>query len=271
MKRNLLLIDGHNFLFKAYGVPFKFHSSTGTPLQVNTTFLSMVRRTVRALDEHGSCTSLAIVFDSELPSSNHLLSATYKATRKIDYSQDEDSPFHHFPNIRKALKYLKIKTYETKGIEADDIIASLSAQFLKDHRNGHVYIASNDSDFYQLISPKVTQLVLGKKGTHTFLLPRDIKIKLGVTPKQYVYFKSLVGDKADNIAGIPNVGPVRALKIISKEIKMDLTSHRTLLEMNKKLITLNCDMTICKNWEPLTKFSKLLQLKNQEIFLKLGF
>lgn len=267
MKQKLLIIDGHNFLFKSYSVPFKFYTKKGTPLHVTTTFLSLIKRAIKVT----GCSQIAVVFDREEITSNHIIYKDYKANRKTDYSQDKDSPFMHLPHVKKVLKHLKIKTYEKKGIEADDLIASLTKQFLKTHKNGQVFIASNDSDFYQIVSKNVFQLILGKKGVNTFIAPKDIKLKLGITPKQYVYFKSLTGDKSDNIKGIPKIGSICASQIINKKLKMDLKDYSTLIQKNKKLIALNSELNICKNVNLLNLNSKILSVNNQEIFIKLRF
>ncbi len=271
MKRNLLLIDGHHFLWKSYGVPFKFHSKKGTPLHVATVFLALVKRAIAVVDQSGGgVTEIAVVFDSNAQTSNHLLSKDYKANRKTDYSQDEDSPFHHLPYVLKALKRLKIKIYEKRGVEADDLIASLAAQYLKKHKNGTVFIASSDSDFYQLLSKNVRQILFGKKGANLVIGPKEIKERLGITPKQYVYFKSLTGDKADNIIGVPNVGHVRAARIINKKLAFDKKTHAAVLELNRKLIELNRTLEVCKNWTHIAVPPKVRVFKSQELFEKLG-
>lgn len=267
MKKTLLIIDGHNFLFKAYGVPFKFHSPNGTPLHVITTYLGLIRRAIKC----STCSDIAIVFDTEHRTSNHKLSEDYKANRKIDYSQDEDNPFKHLPYIKLVLKFLKIKTYEKRGTEADDIIASLATQYLKENKSSKVLIASSDSDFYQLLSKEISLIHFGKKGLNTLFTPSSLKNKYNITPKQYVLFKSLTGDSSDNIKGVPGIGPIRASKIINKEILFDMKEHAKLLDHNEKLVKLNTGINVCKELKVLKLDPKLETLKNQDIFLKLQF
>lgn len=267
MKRTLLIIDGHNFLFKAYGVPFKFNSKKGTPLHVVTTYTSLIRRAVNAT----KCTDIAIVFDTEGKTSNHDLSDEYKANRKLDYSNDEDSPFKHLPYIKKVLSYLKIKSFEKRGIEADDIVASLATQYLNQHEGGKVVIASSDSDFYQLLSNKVSILHFGNKGVNVFFTTKSLKEKLSITPKQYVFFKSLTGDSADNIVGVAGIGKIRAKNIVNKVIPFDIVPHKSLLERNEKLVRLNSEINVCKNWKTLELNTRISTMKNQDIFFKLQF
>ncbi len=266
MRKSLLIIDGHNFLFKAYGVPFKFHSKNGTPLHVVTTFLGLIRRSLKV----AKFTDIAVVFDTDSKTSNHLLSDTYKANRKVDYSQDEDSPFRHLPFIKEALRFLKIKTFEKKGVEADDIVASLATAYLKENSNRKVYIASSDSDFYQLLSRDISLVHFGQKGLNTIFTPASLKVKYNITPKQYILFKSLIGDSGDNIKGITGIGSIRASKIINKSIYFDLKDHKDVLDHNQALIQLNTSFKISKKTN-LSVNPKILTLKNQDIFVKLGF
>ncbi len=267
MKKTLLIIDGHNFLFKAYGVPFKFHSANGTPLHVVTTYLGLIRRAVKCSE----CSDIAIVFDTEFKTSNHNISEDYKANRKMNYSQDEDSPFRHMPFIKIVLKFLKIKAFEKRGTEADDIIASLATQYLKENKNGKILIASSDSDFYQLLSKNVSLIHFGKKGLNTFFTPVSLQEKYGITPKQYVLFKSLTGDSSDNIKGVPGIGPIRASKIVNKTIPFDMKEIADLLKHNERLVKLNTQINVCKKLDILKLDSKIEKLKNADIFLKLKF
>lgn len=270
MKRNLIIIDGHNFLFKSYAVPFKFNSKNGTPLHVVNTFISLVKRSIKAIDKFGGCSDIVVVFDSEDPSSNHLLLENYKSNRKV-FSENEDSPFKHLPQIQKTLKHLKIKVYEKKGVEADDLIASLASQYIKKYKSGKVFIVSNDSDFYQLLSKNIKQLILKSGGVNVIFKAKDLKQKFDILPKHYVYFKSLTGDKADNICGIPNIGPVKASQIINRKLKFNIDNFKDLISQNKKLIQLNSKMTVCKNLDNLKINPKIVDYKNAELFNELGF
>lgn len=271
MKNNLAIIDGHNFLFRAFAAPFKFYSSKGVPLHVTTTFLSSVRRAVKIIDSTGGCSHIVVVFDPEGENSNHILFGDYKANRITDYSQMEDNPFSHLPYIKKCLQSLKVKFYEKKGVEADDAAASLAAKFLKDNEKARVFIFSSDSDFYQLISKKVSQVILRQKGKYDLITPKEVKNKTGVGVKHFVFWKCLVGDKCDNIPGVPGIGPKRASQIINRKMKFDIKPYRIVLKLNERLIALNSGLNIIKNTKALTVSDKILALKNNDIFVKLGY
>ncbi len=259
--KKLLIIDGHNFLFRAFSVPFEFHSKDGTPLHVATTYLSMIRKILN-LD---SFTDIVVVFDSDHKTTNHDISEDYKANRIYEYEEGK-SPFDHLPIIKECLNFLKIKSYEIKGIEADDVIASIATRYIKENKNSKVLIASSDSDFYQLLSSKISIINQGQIFDKNKLLS-----KFNITPKQYVYFKSMTGDSADNIKGVPGVGKIRASKIINKEIKFDLSGYKELLNINKKLITLNTELSVCKNLNVLRLNNKIQNMKNNKIFSEMGY
>lgn len=266
MRQNLLLIDGHNFLFKAFGVPFKYSSPKGTPLHVTTAFLSLVRRSVAALAPFGGCHFVTIVFDAQGPTANHALSADYKANRTYEY--EDDSPFDHLPTINRALEYLRLPVIERPGTEADDIVATLATKFTAQGTRHHAFIASHDSDFYQLISPRIRQINLLPHGEHLVLNTKSVKTKTGVHPHQYVLYKSLMGDSCDNICGIAGVGPIRAARIVNKKMRIDLTPHQEMLELNQKLITLNRAVKLRPKWIRLNE--KHLATRSSEVFRALG-
>lgn len=101
---SLLVIDGHNLLFKSYAVPFSFKSAKGTPLHVVSTYLKYLRTLVQTYTPK----ELVIVFDTETVTENRTLSEEYKANRKYDYIEDEDSPFIHLLIIQKVLDFCQI-------------------------------------------------------------------------------------------------------------------------------------------------------------------
>jgi DNA polymerase-1 len=234
----LLLIDGHNYLFRSFYVPFHFKTGKGTPLHVVSTFLKLLRRSVRAASRVGEVKQVGVIFDSDNLTFRKQLLDEYKAGR-VKFGEDEDSPYKHIPIVQRALKELEIFScrvldiFDKTDIEADDLIASV-AKSSQDYRR--VIISSADTDFYQSIDEKVTQLQLKKRERYQFVTVEYIRSKLSVDPSNYVFYKSLKGDSADNIKGIPGIGPKRAARIISGEYNLDLEPYKDLLELNQKLI-----------------------------------
>lgn len=264
-KQNLLVIDGHNFLFKSFSVPFKFNSTKGTPLHVITTFLKQIRKSVEIVEkEEGLCTHIAIAFDTEHSAdTNKGLLPEYKANRKQDYSQDEDSPFHHIDNIKHMLKLLGITTFEDNSCEADDYIASLTKKFVNENK-GKVFIASSDTDYYQLVNEYVKVIKLGRGEEYTILTPEYIYQELKISPENYILYKSLVGDPSDNIPGVPGIGKVKASKIINKLFEYNLEPFTSIIERNMKLIQLDSEIK-CKIEIP------VLALNREKLFMNNKF
>lgn len=269
MKR-LIVIDGHYFLWRAYSVPFKFYSENNTPLHVTTMYLKLIKRAVQSIKNFSKSDSIVIVFDTDTANDNFELLKDYKANRK-DFSKEDDSPYHHLEYVKKALDFLDIKFLEIPNIEADDIIASISRSYCKKISTNKTYIFSSDTDFYQLLD-KQTFIVKLKKGDDCEIInSKYVKDKFGIKPNQYVQLKSLIGDSADNIKGIRGVGPITARKIVCKEIDFDIGKHKEVLDLNKKLITLNCN---CKKQWSFVDFlykKNIMNVSNNEIFKHCNF
>ena len=243
-------------------MPFKFYSKKDTPLHVISTYLSLVRRAMSVINKADSA---VVVFDTDTKNDNSELLKDYKANRR-KFSKDEDSPYAHLPYVRKALNILNIKFLEIPNIEADDIMASISNSFCKKDPANKAYIVSTDTDFYQLLNSQIQIIKLKKKDDYEIIRFKDIKNKLGISPRQYVEFKSLTGDSADNIKGIYGVGPVMARKIICKDVDFNIKEHKEMLDLNHKLIKLNCNCKKQWRFRDFTYKQYIMDVSNQEIF-----
>ena len=156
-------------------------------------------------------THILVVFDGEHENNRCKIDADYKANR-TDYSlvNEEENPFSQLPDIYKALDYLGINYIETTNCEADDMITSYALSFCDDT---NIVICSFDSDFFQLISERVS--ILRYRGEKTMICSAQYIIdKYGIYPNQYAYFKSLVGDTADNIKGAEKIGIKTAASLL---------------------------------------------------------
>jgi DNA polymerase-1 len=257
---SLILADGHNLLFKAYSVPFKFKSNRGTPLHVATTFLSMLRKSVNVTNANQAI----VVFDAPAATTNHALLPEYKANRTYDYSAQEDSPFDHLPIIKQTLDALGIVWIETPGTEADDIVATLSQKYLANNPQELVYILSTDTDFLQLVCEQIKIIKLLPKSQHQLIDVQYVVDNFGVEPSKFVELKCWVGDKADNIAGINGIGWKRAAEIMLGKRTRELSeAEQAILALNRQLIKLNCELDIAV---PNSASSQLLTLSNQQVF-----
>lgn len=210
MVDRLLIIDGSNLLFQMFfGMPARIVNEQGKAIQGTLGFVGAMLKIIRKVQP----SHIIAVFDGEHANERCELDSEYKANR-TDYSEvdEEDNPFSQLPNVYEALAFLGIKYIETIDCEADDLIASYALSFEKDME---VVISSFDSDFFQLITDRIS--VLRYRGEKTVICtPEYVADKYGVEPKQYADFKALVGDHADNIKGAEKVGIKTAAMLLNE-------------------------------------------------------
>src|SRR3972149_5827099 len=194
----LLLVDGHNLLFKAFfGIPERLLPD-GRPVQGIIGFVGILRKILRQTKP----SHVLVVFDPEEKPTRALRYDRYKANRR-DFSgcPERENPFSQLVHVKNALDSLGIRYAEEAGCEADDMIASYAV-----NSDCEVVIVSSDTDFFQLVNESI--LVLRYGGEKQVLFDEDlIMTKYGVHPDKFLEFKALVGDKADNIAGLKGIGP----------------------------------------------------------------
>lgn len=206
----LLIVDGSNLLFQMFfGMPARIVNEQGKAIQGTLGFVGALLKIIRKTDP----THIAVLFDGQHENNRSLLDSDYKANR-VDYSEMpyEETPFSQLPDVYAALDYLGIKHTETFSCETDDLIAGYALTYGQDNE---IVISSFDSDFFQLITDKVS--VLRYRGDHTVICtPEYINEKFGITPLQYADFKSLTGDVSDNIKGADKVGPKTAALLLNE-------------------------------------------------------
>ena len=246
----LLLVDGHCLLFQMfYGMPARILGKNGTPIQGTLGFVGAMRKMIAMT--HPS--HIAVIFDGEAFNPRIELDAAYKANRE-DYSEvaDEDNPFSQLPDIYRALDYMGIVHTETTDCETDDVLAAYAKRYGDEFE---IVIASQDSDFFQLITDTVN--VLRYRGERSVLCNTAyIRERLGVFPHQYADYKSLTGDGSDNIKGIPGIGPKTAAALMEQfgsleallgsteciakpKVRESIMQNTDRLLLNQRLITLD--------------------------------
>lgn len=245
--KKIILIDGHNLLFRMfYGIPNPIRNSKGKDIRGLVGFIGSLKKLVDEFQPY----SLYVVFDSETSKNSNLtIDKDYKINR-IDYNNisKEDNPFSQLPLIKKTLQYLNIAYLEVENNETDDFIASIVSKNTKEYQ---YIIVSTDSDFIQLVDSNVFLYV--PRGKKSILYNREEVIKkYNIVPEKYVMFKSLTGDKSDNIRGVKGIGKVTAAKILKYNSIQEfiennpnsrfaniLILYKELIIKNQKLIELN--------------------------------
>jgi len=205
----LLLLDGHSLAYRAfYALPVEnFSTSTGQPTNAVYGFTAMLINVLR--DE--APTHVAVAFDKSRDTFRAQEYSEYKAKR----NKTPDEFKGQVPLIQEVLDALQIKHLELAGYEADDIIATLATD---GQRAGYeVLILTGDRDSLQLVTDKSTVLY-PMRGVSDLarLTPQAVETKYGVPPQRYPELAALVGEDADNLPGVPGVGPKTAAKWLTQ-------------------------------------------------------
>lgn len=206
MKR-LLLIDGHSMAYRAfYALPVdSFTTTSGQHTNAVYGFANMLM----SLIKEEKPTHIAVAFDVSRKTFRTEKFPEYKATR----SATPDEFRSQIPLIHELLKAMNIKEYSLEGFEADDLLATISRDAVK---NGYeVAICTGDRDSFQLVTEEITVLY-PKKGVSEMarMTPKAVIEKYGLSPEQYPDFAALRGDPSDNLPSIPGVGEKTAAKWI---------------------------------------------------------
>jgi DNA polymerase-1 len=189
-------------------------------------------RSLGFLINHINPTEAYIIFDGVGSSTNRKnLIPEYKSNRNtgklvnweaFDNKDDEDdAKVNQISRLIHYLKCIPVKTLSMDKVEADDIIAHLSKQLAEEH-NSKVYIVSSDKDFLQLVSNNITVYRPVEK---EFFTPEKVKSKFGVSPENFILYKTLLGDDSDKIPGVKGLGPGKLFKLFP-----ELTTKKLTLE-----------------------------------------
>ncbi|MCC2254769.1 DNA polymerase I [Ruminococcus sp. CLA-AA-H200] len=209
MREKIVLIDGHSILNRAfYGVP-DLTNSEGLHTNAVYGFLNIM---FKILDEEKP-EYLTVTFDVHAPTFRHKMFADYKGTRKPMAEELREQ----VPVIKEVLKAMKIEIIEQEGLEADDLLGTISRTC--EEKGLDVAIISGDRDTLQLATEHVKIRIPKTKQGSTEVEDynaADVVEKYGVTPMEFIDVKALMGDTSDNIPGVPGVGEKTATKIIQQ-------------------------------------------------------
>ena len=249
MSQKIVLIDGHSILNRAfYGLP-DLTNSEGLHTNAVYGFLTILFNVL----EEETPEYLTVAFDVHAPTFRHEMYAEYKGTRKPMAEELRQQ----VPVMKEVLKAMGIKTIECAGLEADDLIGTLSARCEKEGME--VSVISGDRDLLQLATDHVKIRIPKTRQGRTEVedyYAADVKERYQVTPSEFIDLKALMGDSSDNIPGVPGIGEKTAAKIIVKyhsienahthadELKPPraanaMKEHWDLAVMSKELATIN--------------------------------
>ncbi len=220
-KKTLLLFDGNNLFYRSFFAIPPLATRAGFPTNAVLGFTNVLRK-VLTDEKHDLA---AVSFDAGGRTFRHERFHAYKANRP----PTPDSLKQQTPYTRRLCSALGLRILETPGIEADDIIGTLSRRAAA---AGHrVLIVSSDKDLLQLVSDDVTVIHPVK---YDRLDPEGVRNKFGVPPERVVDVLALMGDSIDNIPGVPGIGEKGAAKLINEYGSLESLLERASEVSNKR-------------------------------------
>ncbi len=278
MSKKLVLIDGNSILYRAFFALPLLNNDKGVYTNAVYGFTTML---LKILEEEKP-THVLVAFDAGKTTFRHKTFTEYKGGRQKTPPELSEQ----FPLVKELLDAFNIKHYELSNYEADDIIGTLSKVSQEDEIG--VKVISGDRDLLQLVDPKV-EVTLTKKGITTVenYSPETLEEKLGIRPDQVIDMKALMGDKSDNIPGVPGIGEKTAVKLLNqfdtleslyenldqvtgKKLKEKLETHKEDAFMSKELATIYRDTPVEINLSDLN-YEGYESRKVFDLFKELGF
>ncbi|MCE7480682.1 MULTISPECIES: DNA polymerase I [Microbacterium] len=209
-KPTLMVVDGHSLAYRAFfALPVEnFTTKDNQHTNAIYGFLSMLVNLIKAEQP----THMAIAFDTSRHSFRTDQYPEYKATR----SESPQEFRGQVPLLQDVLAAMSIPVLTKEGIEADDILATLSVQGAE--QGYDVLLVSGDRDTIQLVNDKVTLLYPSVQGVSQLKRydPATVQERYGVRPEQYPDIAALVGETSDNLPGVPKVGEKTAVKWLTQ-------------------------------------------------------
>ncbi|MEP6825411.1 MAG: 5'-3' exonuclease H3TH domain-containing protein, partial [Ramlibacter sp.] len=212
IQKTLLLVDGSSYLYRAFHAMPDLRAVPGDPASPATgairgmiNMMTKLRKDVRA--DYAVC-----VFDAPGKTFRDDLYPQYKATR----SAMPDDLRSQIPAIHEVVQLLGWKVLNVPGVEADDVIGTLSC--MATEQDIHTVISSGDKDLSQLVNEHV--MVIDTMNDRRRDLA-GVEAEFGVPPRLMVDYQTLVGDSVDNVPGVNKVGPKTAVKLLLEYGSLD--------------------------------------------------
>lgn len=237
---NLLLIDGVNLAFRY--LHRKNYNS----------FSDDYIKTVTSLGKSYEAKRIICMFDSGPSVYRNMLLPSYKDNRKVEREPEEQERFNDFFEcLYNTVDLLPFEHYKFRGIEADDVIAYLSKQLKNKYT--HTWIVSSDKDLYQLLNNTTSIFNIFSRKEIT---EQSLYDDLGLSPREFMLARVIMGDVGDNVIGVNGIGIKRASALAREHKTLDnllnalplkgraqyiknLNEFRDKLILNEKLINLN--------------------------------
>ena len=253
----IFLIDGSSYLYRAFHAMPPLTTSKGLP----TGAIKGVANMLRNIKNNFPDAPIITIFDAKGKNFRHEILESYKANRP----PMPDELIKQLDPLKKICNYMGAPVVEISGVEADDVIATLTSELKSKHT---VIISSLDKDLMQLVEDEKV-LMMNTMTDETFD-SKKVKEKFGVGPEQIIEYLALVGDSSDNIPGVPKVGPKTASKWLNEYLDLENLINKSSelkgavgesfrdsisdLGRNIELVTLKKDVPLKKSISELVSF-----------------
>src|SRR5512146_1592996 len=214
MPPTFYLIDGHALAYRMYfaltagAASTRWRTSGGEP---TAGIYGFARELLRILEQEQP-EYLAVAFDTGKTFRDKIF-PEYKGTR----AKMPEGLRPQIERSRQLVDAFNIPRLEMEGYEADDVLGSVAR--LAAEQGLGVKIITGDRDLLQLVNARTAVYLAGDD--NNFVTDQDVVAKLGVPPNQVVDYKAIVGDKSDNIPGVPGVGEKTAVALLQKYGTLD--------------------------------------------------
>ncbi len=250
----LILVDGSSYLFRAYHAPPHLTNSRGEATGAIYGVVNMLKSLLKQYQPR----QMAVVFDAKGPTFRNDMYSEYKAHRPPmpDDLRSQIVPLH------RIIEAMGLPLLCVPGVEADDVIGTLARQASAQGR--HTLISTGDKDMAQLVDEHVTLI---NTMTNTLLDVQGVQDKFGIGPELIIDYLALMGDKVDNIPGLPGVGEKTAAALLqglgsieqiyqqldkvaglsfrgAKTMAAKLTEFRQQLQLSYQLATIKTDVEL---------------------------
>jgi DNA polymerase I len=287
MIKKLVLVDGNSLIHRAYhGYP-GLRTGDGELVNAVFGFSSMLLKVLEQLQP----THVAIAWDVKGKTFRHKMDKEYKAGR----AKTDQELIDQIDRTKEVVMSLNIPQFGVTGYEADDIIGTLAQQAFETKNMGEkeVIIVTGDRDALQLVRGKKIKVYMPtrskKQGNGSQMFDEEaVKIKYGLSPKQLIDLKGLMGDSSDNIKGVMGIGQVTGTKLleeagdldgvyknldklnVSDRVKSLLRKEKETAFVSKALGTIECEMPIDLEWDR-CELNDYDRSKVEKLFKELGF
>ena len=260
-KTPLILVDGSSYLYRAYHALPPLTTSSGIPTGAVKGVIAMMRRMLKDFPQ----STVVVVFDAKGKTFRDELYGEYKSHRPPmpDDLRQQIEPIH------QIIRAMGLPLLIVDGVEADDVIGTLAVQAAAQQQD--VVISTGDKDMAQLVGEHVT---LVNTMTETNMDRQGVIDKFGVPPELIIDYLALIGDKSDNIPGVPGVGEKTALGMLqgiggldaiyadlekirelgfrgAKTMPEKMDEYRDLADLSYQLATIKTDISLDETIESL--------------------